>query len=146
MSEVAPLWLREAEVAALLALDEAIDVLEAGLGVEGRGGARGMAKTHVALPDGGGLHALGASHDVARFAGTKTWAHTAGGATPLLAIWSSETGALVAVIEAFALGQLRTGGMTGVATRWLARPDADELAQIGTGKQALTQAVAVASV
>ena len=36
--------------------------------------------------------------------------------------------------------------MTGVATRWLARADADELAQIGTGKQARTQVAAVAAV
>ncbi len=146
MSASGPLWIREAEVAELLALDQAIDVLEAGLRVEGEGGAVGMAKTHVALPAGGGLHALGASQTRAGFAGTKTWAHTAHGATPLLAIWSSKTGALEAVIEAFALGQLRTGAMTGVATRWLAREDADELAQIGTGKQARTQVAAVAAV
>jgi len=146
MSEFEPLWIREAEVVELLALDEAIDVLESGLRVEGRGGARGMAKTHVALPGGGGLHALGASFSPAGFAGTKTWAHTASGATPLLAIWSSETGALDAVLEAFALGQLRTGAMTGLGTRWLARTDADELAQIGTGKQARTQVAGVAAV
>ncbi len=146
MSESAPIWIREAEVVELLALDEAIDVLERGLRTEGRGGARGMAKTHVELPGGGGLHALGASNSEARAAGTKTWAHTAQGAVPLVAIWSSETGALEAVIEAFALGQLRTGAMTGVATRLLARSDADELAQIGTGKQARTQVAAVAAV
>jgi alanine dehydrogenase len=146
VSAAGPLWIREAEVAELLALDEAIDVLESGLRVEGEGGALGMAKTHVALPGGGGLHALGASETRAGFAGTKTWAHTAQGATPLLAIWSSATGALEAVVEAFALGQLRTGAMTGLATRWLARDDADELAQIGTGKQARTQVAAVAAV
>jgi ornithine cyclodeaminase len=146
VSDLEPLWIREREVAELLALDEAIEVLEAGLRVEGRGGARSMAKTQVELPRGGGLHALGAHAAAAGFAGTKTWAHTAQGATPLLAVWSSETGALAAVIEAFALGQMRTGAMTGVATRWLARSDADELAQIGTGKQALTQVAAVAAV
>jgi ornithine cyclodeaminase len=146
MSEALPLWIREAEVVELLALDAAIDVLESGLRVEGRGGARGMAKTHLELPGGGGLHALGASNADARAAGTKTWAHTAQGATPLVVIWSIETGALEAVIEAFALGQLRTGAMTGVATRLLARTDADELAQIGTGKQARTQVAAVAAV
>lgn len=146
MSEAGALWIREAEVAELLALDEAIDALEAGLRVEGEGAAFGMAKTHVALPGGGGLHALGASDTRAGVAGAKVWAHTARGATPLLALWSSESGALVAVIEAFALGQLRTGAMTGVATRWLAREDADTLAQIGTGKQARTQVAAVAAV
>ena len=48
MSVSGPLWIREAEVVELLALDEAIDVLEAGLRVEGEGAATGMAKTHVA--------------------------------------------------------------------------------------------------
>jgi len=146
VTERAPLWLREAEVRELLALDEAIEVVERGLRVEGNGGARGMAKTHVELPAGGGLHALGASNTEARCVGTKTWAHTAAGAAPLLILWSSETGTLEAVIEAFGLGQLRTGGMTGVATRWLSRPAAHELAQIGTGKQALTQVAAVVAV
>lgn len=146
MSAPGPLWVREVEVVQLLALDEAIDVLERGLRVEGEGLAFGMAKTHVALPGGGGLHALGASDVRAGFAGTKTWAHSAQGATPLLAIWRSATGALDAVVEAFALGQLRSGAMTGLATRWLARDDADELAQIGTGKQARTQVAAVAAV
>ncbi len=45
--------------------------------------------------------------------GTKTWAHTAGGATPLVTLWNSETGQLEAIIEAFALGQMRTGGISG---------------------------------
>ena len=78
--------------------------------------------------------------------GTKTWAHTAGGATPLVTLWSSETGKLLAIIEAFALGQMRTGGISGVATDRMARRDADELAIVGTGKQAMTQVAAVAAV
>ena len=80
------------------------------------------------------------------FAGTKTWAHTAGGATPLVTLWNSDTGKLEAIIEAFALGQMRTGGISGVATARMAAEGADELAIIGTGKQALTQVVAVAAV
>jgi ornithine cyclodeaminase len=50
------------------------------------------------------------------------------------------------VIEAFVLGQLRTGAVSGVATRCLASADAEELALIGTGKQAMTQVAAVAAV
>jgi ornithine cyclodeaminase/alanine dehydrogenase-like protein (mu-crystallin family) len=33
----------------------------------------------------------------------------------------------------------RTGAASGVATKWLSRPEASELAMIGTGKQAITQ-------
>src|SRR5207302_5930277 len=55
-------------------------------------------------------------------------------------------GSLIAIIEAFALGQMRTGAMSGVATRWMADEAADVFALIGTGKQALPQLAAVAAV
>ena len=101
------------------------------------------------MQSGGGhntLHAIGATFEGAGFVGTKTWGHTSGGATPLLILWDSGSGELKAVIEAFALGQMRTGAMSGVATRWLAEASAQDMAVIGTGKQALTQVAAVAAV
>lgn len=141
-----PLWLTEADVAALISLREAIDALERGLRVQARGAAHNMEKTHVKWAPGNTLHAIGAAFPDAGFAGTKTWTHTRGGATPLLILFDSADGSLKAIIEAFALGQMRTGGICGLATRWLARDDATELAIIGTGKQALMQVAAVAAV
>ena len=105
-----------------------------------------MTKTHQIWGGHHTLHAIGAVVEGAHVVGTKTWAHTAGGATPLVTLWNSETGQLEAIIEAFALGQMRTGGISGVATDRMAAKDADELAIIGTGKQAMTQVVAVAAV
>ena len=140
------LWIGEAEVVRLLSLGEAIDALERGLALEARGAAFNMVKTHVGWGGGNTLHAIGATFPSAGFAGTKTWAHTQGGATPLLILFDSATGALTAIIEAFALGQLRTGGISAVATHWLAAADAAELAVIGTGKQMLAQVAAVAVV
>jgi ornithine cyclodeaminase len=146
MSEHDPIWITEADVVQLMHLGEAIDALEAGLGLEANGTANNMVKTHAVWGGGHTLHAIGATVEGAGFVGTKTWAHTAGGATPLLILWDSETGRLKAVIEAFAMGQMRTGSMTGLATRWLAGPGAGELAQVGTGKQAMAQVAAVAAV
>ncbi len=143
MSE--PLWISEAEVCSILDLPSAIEALRLGLALEAAGQARAMAKTHVAY-DGHTLHALGAVMPGEGLAGSKTWAHTAGGVTPLEIVWNAETGALRAVIEAFALGQLRTAAVTGVATDLLAQPAADELAMCGTGRQALPQVAAVAAV
>ncbi len=145
MPDDPPLWISEAEVVSLMNLEEAIEALERGLLAEAQGDALNMQKTHVAWND-STLHAIGAVFPKAGFVGTKTWAHTPGGATPLLALFDSNTGKLRAVIEAFALGQMRTGAASGVATRWLAAEDAGELALIGTGKQALTQAAAVLAV
>lgn len=146
MSGSDPLWITEAEVVAMMHLGEAIDALESGLRLEALGQAQNMVKTHAVWGDGHTLHAIGATFEGAGFIGTKTWGHTAGGATPLLILWDSHTGELKSIIEAFALGQMRTGAMSGVATRWLAAEDADELAIIGTGRQALTQVAAVAAV
>ena len=146
MSEGPPLWISEAEVVSLMDMRQAIQALETGLLAEARGEAQNMVKTHVTWDKGSTLHAIGATFPKAGFAGTKTWAHTEGGATPLLILFHSGTGALQAVIEAFALGQMRTGGASGVATRWLASEGADELAIIGTGKQAITQVAAIVAV
>jgi ornithine cyclodeaminase len=61
-------------------------------------------------------------------------------------LWSAGNGALLAVIEAFALGNLRTGGISGVATAWMAAPGARTLAIIGAGKQAPAQVGAALAV
>jgi ornithine cyclodeaminase/alanine dehydrogenase-like protein (mu-crystallin family) len=141
-----PIWITEADVVAAISLPEAIPALEKGLALEAAGAARNMDKTHQIWGGHHTLHAIGAVMEGASIVGTKTWAHTAGGATPLVTLWNSDTGRLEAIIEAFALGQMRTGGISGVATARMAAESADELAIIGTGKQAITQAVAVASV
>ena len=75
-------WISEAEVCSLLTLREAIDALEAGLRLEAKGAARNMRKTLATFGGGGTLHAIGAIYEGQNLVGTKTWAHTAGGATP----------------------------------------------------------------
>jgi ornithine cyclodeaminase len=138
------IWITEAEVQARLTLPRAIDAIEAALAREAAGDAATMVKTHLAWGDGHTLHAIGGVDG--DLVGTKTWAHTAGGASPLLILWDSETGERRAIIEAFALGQLRTAAMSGVATRLLADPSTAVAAVIGTGKQALPQVQALATV
>ena len=140
-----PIWISEQNVVDLMSLPDAIGALEQGLALQASGDARNMVKTHVAWGE-NNLHAIGASIPGSGLVGTKTWAHTTGGTCPLLILFDSGTGQLKAIIEAFALGQMRTGSISGVATRWLAPHDADVLALIGTGKQALAQLAAVAAV
>jgi ornithine cyclodeaminase len=141
-----PLWISEADVVTMMDLSTAITALERGLLAEADGDAQNMVKTHVEYDEGSTLHAIGATFPKDGFAGTKTWAHTKGGATPLLILFDSHTGALKAIIEAFALGQMRTASASGVATRWLAGEHAGEFAIIGTGKQAMTQVAAAVAV
>jgi ornithine cyclodeaminase len=138
------IWITEAEVQARLTLPHAIDAIEAALAREAAGDAATMVKTHLAWGAGHTLHAIGGVDG--DLVGTKTWAHTAGGASPLLILWDSETGERRALVEAFALGQLRTAAMSGLATRLLADPSTCVAAVIGTGKQALPQVEALTTV
>jgi ornithine cyclodeaminase/alanine dehydrogenase-like protein (mu-crystallin family) len=143
--DTSPLWISEADVASVLDMGSAIAALERGLALEAEREATNMTKTHVAWT-GGSLHAIGASIRGDGIAGTKTWVNTPRGSTPLLLLFDATAGRLVAVIEAFALGQFRTAALSGIATRLLAREDARTFAVIGTGEQALPQVAAVAAV
>ena len=75
--------------------------------------------------------------------GLKDYAAVAGRARFLVQLFSAEDGRLLALIEADLLGQMRTGGASGVATRYMARPDARIAGMIGAGGQARTQALAM---
>lgn len=138
-----PLWITEAEVVQLLDLGEAIGALEKALVEEARGEAMNMTKTLMQFGK-SNLHAVGGK--LGNIVGTKTWAHTEGGTCPLLLLWDASNGSLVAVIEAFALGNMRTGGISGVAASWMAKPDARVMGLVGTGKQALSQVGAMLAV
>ena len=141
-----PLWISEADVVGLVDLPQAIGALEKTLRLEPSGAAENMTKTVVTFSGHDTLHAIGAAVPGAGVVGTKTWTHTTGGTGPLVILFDAKNGSVLAVIEAFALGQLRTAGISAVATDRLARADAREMTIVGTGKQALPQVAAVLAV
>lgn len=144
MPETPPLrWIGDQSARSLLSLPDAIDVLAAAHAAYARGDAGNMRRAHLLWED-SILHAVGGVVD--DVAGTKSWVYTPRGATPVIVLLSLADGAVIGLIEAFALGQLRTAATTGLGTRLLARDDADVLALLGTGRQALEQARAVAAV
>lgn len=142
----APRWIDERTVLASIGLREAIEAIRSVLAAQSTGTAVAMRKSVLALSNGGSLHALGGELSDRGVVGTKTWCHTPGGAQPLVVLSSLDDGRVLAVIEAFALGQLRTGATSAIATDHLAGPSASVLALIGTGRQAVAQAAAVAYV
>ena len=144
--DAAPIWITEAEVTATMALPDAIAALERALAMEAEGAAANMPKTHLMVAANDAMHAIGASVAGAGICGTKTWVNVGGKSQTVLILFSLEDGRLRAVVEATALGQMRTAAMTGVGTARLAPDDARCLALIGTGKQALPNAAACAAV
>ena len=94
-----PLWISEQDVVSMMDMPQAIDALEKGLLAEARGEASNMVKTHAEWGKGSTLHAIGAVFPEAGFVGTKTWAHTEKGATPLLILFDSNTGQLAYTVS-----------------------------------------------
>jgi ornithine cyclodeaminase/alanine dehydrogenase len=64
----------------------------------------------------------------------------------VLLLHDARTGKPLALIDAEHLTAMRTGAVSGVATRWLARPDAAVVTLFGAGVQAATQLLAMAAV
>ena len=92
------------------------------------------------------MHALGSVQTgEGGYAGFKTWVHTKAGGGSVFSLFDARTGFLRAVIEARALGMLRTAAIS-AWPRALAPQDASRAALIGTGPQAVTQLAALAEV
>jgi alanine dehydrogenase len=129
----------------MLDVRDVIGILTDAFALAGSGQATILPRAHAAW-DGGLLHAVGAVVPGAGVAGVKTWTWTPRGARPVVVIFSTQDGSLKGVVDAAALGQLRTAATAGLGTRLLARDDARVLAIIGSGRQALSQAQAVVAV
>lgn len=141
-----PIWLTEADVVSLISLPEAIDALERTLALEDSDQAASMPKTHLMVAANDAMHAIGASVAGEGICGFKTWINVQGKSETTMTLFSMADGACLAVIEATALGQMRTASVTGVGTKRLAPPGADDMGIIGTGKQSLPQIAAVHAV
>lgn len=139
------LWLTENDVIGAVSLNDAIPALAAGLIAESKGEASNVEKALGMWSDQNAMHALGSMMPSKGYVGFKTWAHTANGAAAVFSLFDANNGRLLAMMEAVALGQMRTAAISGIATLAMADPEADDMALIGTGAQSLLQVAAVAA-
>ncbi len=82
------------------------------------------------------LHILQGALPAQGVLGYKAYTSNKSGNRFLVHLFDAATGRLKAVIEADYLGMIRTGAASGVAARWLARPDASVAGVFGAGWQA----------
>jgi alanine dehydrogenase len=140
------LLLTEADIRSLLTMPVALEVVEESLRQQGRGELILQPRRRIKTPDNALLHYMAAADTVRGFIGMKIYTVARGVARFVVPLFRSTTGEMAALIEADALGQIRTGAATGVATKYLANPNARTVGIIGTGYQARTQLEAVAGV
>jgi alanine dehydrogenase len=139
------LVLDEQQVTELLTMEIAIAAVEDALTQQGLGTALNNPRTRVRLPT-GQLHMMGAALPTRGVIGYKAYTAFKGKVRFHVTLYSTETGELLAMLQADRLGQMRTGAASGVATKYLARHDARSVGIFGTGWQARSQLEAVCAV
>ncbi|HKA20483.1 MAG TPA: ornithine cyclodeaminase family protein [Blastocatellia bacterium] len=139
------LLLTEDDVTSLLNMDTAIAAVEEVFRDQGTADAVNRPRYRVAMPS-SQLHVLAAGDKRLGVTGLKAYTVSRKGARFIVLLYDSESGDMLAMIEADRLGQMRTGAASGVATKYLARPDADTVGIYGTGWQAESQLSAVCEV
>jgi len=140
------LLLTEADVRSLLTMPIALEIVEESLRQQGNGELVLHPRRRIKLPDNALLHYMAAADSVRGYIGMKLYTVARGVARFVVPLFRSTTGEMAALIEADALGQIRTGAASGVATKYLANANARTACIIGTGYQARTQIEAVAAV
>lgn len=143
----------EADVAAVLDPDSAVTALRAAFAQHGRGQAQVLARHRAtATRDGASLaiSAMGAILDaegsLPAVLGTKVYSARNGKYCFLVSLFSADTGAALATLEANEFTRLRTAAATAVAADLLALPQVETLSVFGAGIQAQAHAEALVRV
>jgi ornithine cyclodeaminase/alanine dehydrogenase-like protein (mu-crystallin family) len=136
------LFITESEVRQLLPMGRAIELMEAVFRRLAKGDASNQPRRRLVLPTGSVLHYMAGSDG--KYFGAKVYStHPAHGAHFIFLLYRATDGEPLALIEANALGQIRTGAVTGLASRLMAKPGSQTVGLIGSGFQARTQLEAV---
>ena len=140
------LIINQTEVHQLLPIDDCMRSMAEALTAVSSGKAINPLRQVLHLPDKRGLLGIMPSyHDGLNIVGLKVVSvfHNNKGTSHdshqgAVLVFEAEHGSLLAIIDASAVTAIRTAAVSGVATRLLAREDAEELAIIGSGVQAHT--------
>lgn len=141
------LFLDEQCVRQLVTMDDALAAVEEVFGEQGRGRVLNVPRVRAPVK-GGTLRITAAVLSYCGYYGVKVSSTAVfhSNAGRMFCLYREETGELCAVVQVFAMGALRTGAASGIATKYLANPDAAVLGVLGSGRQARTQVDAVCAV
>lgn len=136
------LFLTEKEVSRLLTVGMAIEAVESAHRDLALGQALDTPRARSRLPQ-TVLHILQGALPAQGVLGYKAYTSNRSGNRFLVHLFDAASGELKAVLEADTLGMLRTGAASGVAAKWLARPDSRVAGVFGSGWQAEGQVRAI---
>ncbi len=129
------LFLTENDVKQVLTATMALEAVESAHRDLARGQAQDTPRARTRLPQ-TVLHILQGALPAQGVLGYKAYTSNRSGNRFLVHLFDAATGSLLAVIEADYMGMIRTGAASGIAAKWLARPDARVAGVFGAGWQA----------
>ena len=129
------LFLTENDVKQVLTVAMALEAVESAHRDLALGQAQDTPRARTRLPQ-TVLHILQGALPAQGVLGYKAYTSNRSANRFLVHLFDAATGGLLAVIEADYMGMIRTGAASGVAARWLARPDAKVAGVFGAGWQA----------
>ena len=129
------LFLTENDVKQVLTATMALEAVESAHRDLALGQAQDTPRARTRLPQ-TVLHILQGALPAQGVLGYKAYTSNRSGNRFLVHLFDAATGGLLAIIEADYMGMIRTGAASGVAARWLARPDAKVAGVFGAGWQA----------
>lgn len=135
-------YLTDADVKQLITMPRVLDLVEDAWKARSLEQAIDTPRSRAHVPE-GMLNMLMAAAPALGYIGFKYYYSTKLGAIRHIHLINVKSGRLEAIVEADWLGSLRTGAASGIAARYLARPTAATLGQIGACGQAATQIAAV---
>ena len=136
----------EKDVKNLLTMELAICSLEEIFKKESTKDSVNSSRIRINLPE-GSLNFMAASSKSLNLIGTKSYIPKTKTAIKFyVQLYDGENGNLLSVIEANLMSRIRTGAASGLATKYLAKKNSSVLGIIGTGTQALHQAIAICKV
>jgi ornithine cyclodeaminase/alanine dehydrogenase-like protein (mu-crystallin family) len=139
------LLLTEDDVRQVLTMELALEAVEDGLRKMALDEAHNLPRMRTQT-DHIMMHVMAASAKTLGVLGYKAYATSRKGAHFHVVLYDGRTGSLLSLMQADYLGQTRTGAASGVATQYMARPDAAEVGLFGSGRQAAAQLQAVCKV
>jgi ornithine cyclodeaminase/alanine dehydrogenase-like protein (mu-crystallin family) len=139
------LFLTESDVRNLLPMERALECVEASFVAQGNGLAVNQPRVRILLPR-MSLHYMAGALPESRHVGMKIYTVTPEHLQFLVLLFDAVSGKLLSLMQGDHLGRIRTGAASGIATKYLARPDAARVGILGTGRQARTQLQAIAQV
>ncbi len=136
-----PLYLSDEDVRSLISPEECLEIIEKLCLDDAQGMTEQTPTTELRLPRGPFRVKVGGAYGFDSY-GLKAYLGNAG---YRIFVYNLDSG-FAGIVEAFDLTEMRTGAVSAVATKYMAKPEAETLAIIGTGREARAQLEAVSHV